>query len=772
MSFYCFKVQPASRKAGINAVSIESPILFWTALGLAAATALVMLIRRSHHRKSSLILFFIGLFLLASAAGGLTLDMTGSPKVVVLVDQSASTRTAGFRDADAIKKRVAQLLGDASSRMVDFSSDSAEQTIFEPPADADVILLFSDGRFKAPTVSPPIYAVVDPKLEEPQDASITRIFPSGDDRLTVATQNRSKDRKLTVEGSAGVASDVPAGAQSTSVEVGTSTSRVITATISPGDAWPENDSLTLPMPRPERAPRWWIGAGPEGLSDTWRVLAPADLPADTGSYLAPAIIAMNNIPADALNAVQQERLTQFVRELGGGLVLIGGDHAFAVGDYAGTTLEALSPLSSSPQNAQREWVILVDGSGSMATPTADGSTRWARATAAAAQLLSRLPPNDSVNIGSFARDLQLWAPAMEASQLSKTTFPPRDVLPQGPTNLDAMLKSIAPKLARGARVEIVVISDADATIQAPEDLAMTFRDASARVHVLATGAAAGGAASIQKLSALTGGSFAAQPDVALWAASLRKLFLATIKDRLGDFPITIEFENELTAIAGRETKVWNRAWLKDNVRILATGDDSGSRAPLAARWRVGLGQVAAAAFPATATEGDALASTVAKAPRDPRFKVNVETGPTVSVTIEAADPQKPINDLNITMSIGDATAPSRNAELVKFTQTAPGKYQAAVAAPRFAALASIRAGDQTIDRLSIPARYAPEFNAIGNDREALKSLAINTSGAVIEPSQTTAIDFPSKPRRMNLLAPLAGTGALLIAIGLILSKRH
>lgn len=753
-------------------MTIESPTLLWIALGLFAIVSLKLLGRRSVHRKSRLVPFIVGLFFLAAAAGGLTLSLGGAPKVVVLVDQSGSTRTADFRDAAALKARVAQLLGNASATIANFSSDSAEQTVFESPADADAVLLFSDGRFKAAAISAPIYAVIDAKLEQPKDASITRLAPGDERRLVISTLNNSTDRKLTVDGSSSVNVALPAGSQSVSVPVGTSDSRTITATLSPGDPWPENDSLSLPMPRAERAPRWWIGAAPDGLPGAWRVMSPGDLPADTGSYLAPAIIALNNIPADALNAAQQERLMQFVRELGGGLILIGGDHAFAVGDYVGTTLEALSPLSSSPQNVQREWVILVDGSGSMASPTTDGSTRWIRATAAASDLLPRLPPNDSVNLGSFARDLQLWTPAAEASQLAKMTFPPREIQPAGPTNLDTILKSIAPKLARGSRIEIVVISDADATIQSPEDLAMEFRDASARIHVLAIGAETRGAASIQKLSALTNGSFAAQPDVALWAASLRKLFLGTLSDRLGAFPISIEFENEMAAIGGRETKVWNRTWFKDNIRILATGDDSGSRAPLAARWRVGLGQVAAAAFPTAANEADALAAAVAKAPRDPRFKVNVETGPTVSVTIDAADPKQPINDLSITMSIGDATAPSRNAELVKFTQTAPGRYQASIPAPRFAAIASIRTADQTIDRLSLPARYAPEFNAIGNDREALKSLAAKTGGAVIETSQTTPIDFPSHPRRISLLAPLAGIGVLFIAIGLILSKRQ
>ena len=56
--------------------------------------------------------------------------------------------------------------------------------------------------------------------------------------------------------------------------------------------------------------------------------------------------------ADAARAklltAQQQRLHQYVHDLGGSLILLGGERAFAAGNYSGSILEALSPLSSSP----------------------------------------------------------------------------------------------------------------------------------------------------------------------------------------------------------------------------------------------------------------------------------------------------------------------------------------------------------------------------------------------------------------------------------------
>jgi hypothetical protein len=43
------------------------------------------------------------------------------------------------------------------------------------PAGFDAVLLLSDGRFEAPVVAPPTYAVIDPALDETRDARVQRM---------------------------------------------------------------------------------------------------------------------------------------------------------------------------------------------------------------------------------------------------------------------------------------------------------------------------------------------------------------------------------------------------------------------------------------------------------------------------------------------------------------------------------------------------------------------------------------------------------------------
>ena len=190
----------------------------------------------------------------------------------------------------------------------------------------------------------------------------------------------------------------------------------VSANLASTDAWPENDRLKLILPAPEKLQRWWLGSSPPPL---WTQIH--ELPTDPTDYLSASIIALNNIPADALSTLQQDRLLQFVRDLGGSLLILGGDHAFAAGNYASTNLDTLSPLSSFPQHPENEWIILVDASGSMAS-------RWPKVLATIQEILPHLPERDFVKIGSFAHDLNWWSHSMNPAKIS--AIPPPQISPR------------------------------------------------------------------------------------------------------------------------------------------------------------------------------------------------------------------------------------------------------------------------------------------------------------------------------------------------------
>src|SRR5205814_1576997 len=157
--------------------------------------------------------------------------------------------------------------------------------------------------------------------------------------------------------------------------------------------------------------------------NSWTRLAPQDLPADAAAYLGPAVIVLDDVPADALTPAQLDRLNQYVRDLGGALILSGGPHAFGAGGYTGTALDAMSPLESDAPLPATRWVLLADSSGSMAA-AAGSSTRWQLAVDALVKILPHLPPSDIVSTGSFARELRWWSTGKTARETAALSLPP------------------------------------------------------------------------------------------------------------------------------------------------------------------------------------------------------------------------------------------------------------------------------------------------------------------------------------------------------------
>ena len=72
-----------------------------------------------------------------------------------------------------------------------------------------------------------------------------------------------------------------------------------------------------------------------------------------------------------------------------------------------------------------------------------------------------------------------------------------------------------------------------------------------------------------------------------------------------------------------------------------------------------------------------------------------------------------------------------------------------------------------MERVAVAGRFPPEFDAVGNDRRAMRELAERTGGAVVEPSQTGPLRLPPGTRDVPLTSPLAVAAATLIALGLI-----
>ena len=126
------------------------------------------------------------------------------------------------------------------------------------------------------------------------------------------------------------------------------------------DACPQNNRAAGRIAVRSEKPRvLFLSQSAPALSDY------AVQPAATFRDPAPfAAVVLDNV---RLAAPQQKRLADYVRGLGGGLILLGGLDSYLLGGWKGTAIEALSPLRATPDHRVAV-VFAIDASGSMGQP--------------------------------------------------------------------------------------------------------------------------------------------------------------------------------------------------------------------------------------------------------------------------------------------------------------------------------------------------------------------------------------------------------------------
>ena len=317
----------------------------------------------------------------------------------------------------------------------------------------------------------------------------------------------------------------------------------------------------------------------------WRGLTPAQLPTAEAAFLNPAVIVLNNLPVDPINRAALVRIEQYIRDLGGGLVILGGDHAFAAGGYQGTPLDRLSPLASNPPAPATRWVLLIDSSGSMAASIGDNS-RWNFAVNAMMNLIPLLPPKDTIDIGDFARDVRWWATATPMDRIDLTHLVPSNVHPSGPTNLQPVLEQLARSADGSLPTQVLIVTDAEASIDDPAKLGDAL--AKQRIHVnVLSNAPLPRAGSLARLIERTGGFDLADADPRRWSGRLRELLRSASPRRLETTSLSIRFTPAGPRLPAQAASPWNRTWLKTGATELADGrDQNGESVPAIAAWNL------------------------------------------------------------------------------------------------------------------------------------------------------------------------------------------
>ena len=114
-------------------------------------------------------------------------------------------------------------------------------------------------------------------------------------------------------------------------------------------------------------------------------------------------VVLANVPASDLSTSQMRAITSYVQNLGGGLVVVGGEQSYGVGRYNRTPLEEALPvrmdLRGRTLTASVALVLVIDASGSMAG--GPGSSKMDLAKEAASRATELLSEQDQLGVISF-----------------------------------------------------------------------------------------------------------------------------------------------------------------------------------------------------------------------------------------------------------------------------------------------------------------------------------------------------------------------------------
>lgn len=329
----------------------------------------------------------------------------------------------------------------------------------------------------------------------------------------------------------------------------------------------------------------------------------AAIPADDALLGYDAVVLVNvAAPPDE----DAERLASFVEDLGRGLVVVGGDQAYGLGDYQDTAFEDLLPVRSNPDDMVRRQsvaeVLAIDTSGSMGACHARGEvfiengvnkTDISRAGAQAA--IDALSTQDRVGVLAFSSGTS-WAiplgPKLDPASVEEALAV---LTPAGDTEIATGLDEALQELqsAEEDLRHIVLFTDGwDPNEAGLLPMAEEIADSGITLSVVGTGEGAG--TTLQRMAQLGGGRYYAGANLSEVPEIFveETLTVARALAQEGSFVPMLGAPSQVTE--GLEATPPLRGYVLARAKeTAATPMLIGEEDPLLATWQRGLGRVSA-----------------------------------------------------------------------------------------------------------------------------------------------------------------------------------
>ena len=500
--------------------------------------------------------------------------------------------------------------------------------------------------------------------------------------------------------------------------------------------------------------------------------APDGAALDSASLLSYASAVLVDVPADNLPAGRMQTLKSYVRDHGGGLLVIGGDKAFGPGGYARTSLEDMLPvrmdLRGKSLSTSVALMIVMDVSGSMGGGPG-GASKMDLSKEAALAAVELLGEYDQVGILAFDDHNQWMIRPTFASDLTPIEDAISRMQPGGGTEIYPALKeAFEAVVPLDAKVKhIILLTDGEAPRGPYEDLAKQMESAQVTLSTVGIGSDAD-TNLLQELAQLGKGRYYDGNDPfdlpQLLVKETQQVQRAAIVEE--DFtPLPITTNPAIDGIDVRKAPqlrgyVATTAKPQSTVILASRQLD-----PVLSEWQYGLGRVMAWTSDAKNTWASRwlewpdfsrfwaqLVKRTDRPPEDPNRQVTVKIdGDRARITLDAQTgaEQPDRHYLNFLPTQVLLVDPKGAETTLPLPQVAPGRYETTVPVQSdgvytLTATQTSDTGEQAVQSSGFVVPYSPEYGLTGTDTSLLEGLVRRTGGRMIsDPADAFAHTLPS-----------------------------
>ncbi|HKY08657.1 MAG TPA: VWA domain-containing protein, partial [Candidatus Binatia bacterium] len=514
------------------------------------------------------------------------------------------------------------------------------------------------------------------------------------------------------------------------------------------------------------------------------------------------LVVLDNVPAFQLTHAKMENIEKYARDLGGGVLVIGGAQSYGAGGYFRTPLERILPVDMRPP-ARLEMphvalLFVIDKSGSMGAGS-EGNTKLDLAKAAAIAAADIMNPTDQVGILAFDAS---WDWALPFRQVGKGEWISEklsSLQSDGGTDLyKAMVEAHRVIAGKQAAIKHTIVLSDGLTDKADFQALVQKM---ARDGITVSTVSVGNDADVQLMADIAKNG-KGRGYVALDPQTIPQIFTAETlliaRDLLIDKTITptiVAPTGPLKGIAPSglpPVRGYVLTYPKARAELLMRVDKD----PLLVSWRYGLGQVMAftsdlsgrwgrdwVAWPGFSQWASQLARDTMRKILETRMRTEfLAEGDSIKVVTDLSSRDgRFLNHLKVKANI---TAPDQPSQERVFLQSAPGRYESKfVPATRGIHFLSLYAedagGGAPVPLATVPyvAPYPKEYRELKPNLSLLSRLAEQTGGEMLDPERFEEglrrlyTPSPGKGRQgREIWWPLAGAALFLFLGDLVLRQ--